>query len=119
MAHDTSTEYINGYTKIGRVEIGDNVYIGYNTIILCNVKIGSNVIIGAVSVVTKDISDNKVCAGNPARFIWDLETFKKKHELNINNCSVFKGPCAKWKEKDLAIKEDMKNDLINNFGYMK
>lgn len=55
LAHDTSTEYVNGYTKIGIVDIGDNAYIGYNALILCNVRIGSNVIIGAGSVVTKDI----------------------------------------------------------------
>lgn len=45
LAHDTSTEYVNGYTKIGVVEIGNNVYIGYNVTILCNVRIGSDVII--------------------------------------------------------------------------
>ena len=53
LAHDTSTEYINGHTKIGTVNIGDNVYIGYGVIILPNVHIGSNAIIGAGSVVTK------------------------------------------------------------------
>lgn len=42
LAHDTSTEYVNGYTKIGIVNIGDNVYIGYGTIILPNVRVGSN-----------------------------------------------------------------------------
>lgn len=37
LAHDTSTEYVNELTKIGIVHIGNNVYIGYNVIILCNV----------------------------------------------------------------------------------
>lgn len=63
--------------KIGYVEIGDNVYIGYNPIILCNVRIGSNVIISVISVVTRDIPDNQVYAGNPAKFVYDLETLKK------------------------------------------
>ena len=47
----------------GIVEIGDNVFIGMNTIIERNVKIGTNVVIGAGSVVTKDCESNSVYAG--------------------------------------------------------
>lgn len=47
-------------------EVGNNVRIGSNSTIL-PVKIGNNVIIGAGSVVTKDIPDNTVVYGNPAR----------------------------------------------------
>ncbi|MDP4545829.1 serine acetyltransferase [Psychrobacter faecalis] len=49
--------------------IGDNVYIGPNVCIVENVKIGSNVRIGAGSVVIKDIPDNAVAAGVPAKVI--------------------------------------------------
>lgn len=49
----------------GVVEIGDNVFIGMNTIIERNVKIGNNVVIGAGSVVTKDCEPNSVYAGAP------------------------------------------------------
>lgn len=49
--------------------IGDNVYIGAGAIIMNPVKIGSNVIIGAGSVVIKDIPDNCIVAGNPAKII--------------------------------------------------
>ena len=69
LAHDTSTEYINGHTKIGIVDIGNNVYIGYGVTICCNVRIGDNVIIGAGSVVTKDIPDNATAVGNYAKVI--------------------------------------------------
>lgn len=62
LAHDASTKLALGYTKIGRVKIGNNVFIGANTTILPNVKIGNNVIIGANSLVSKDIPDNKVVA---------------------------------------------------------
>lgn len=51
------------------VYIGDSVFIGANTIIAKNVTIGHNVMIGAGSVVTKNIPDNEVWAGNPAKFI--------------------------------------------------
>lgn len=55
LAHDASTKKYLNYTKIGRVNIGDRVFIGADTVILPNVTIGNDVIIGANSVVTKDI----------------------------------------------------------------
>jgi hypothetical protein len=45
---------------------------------MCGVKIGNNVIVGANSVVTKDIPDNSVYAGNPARFICSLDDYHEK-----------------------------------------
>lgn len=51
------------------VTIGDNVWIGGNTVILPGVHIGSNTVIGAGSVVTRDIPDWVVAAGNPCRVI--------------------------------------------------
>ena len=53
----------------GTIEIGENTFIGINTVISKSVKIGKNVIIGAGSVVTKDIPDNEIWAGNPAKLI--------------------------------------------------
>ena len=49
--------------------IGDNCYIGTGVTILGPVKIGNNVTIGAGSVVVRDIPDNAVVAGNPARIL--------------------------------------------------
>lgn len=51
------------------VTIGDNVWIGGNTVILPGVHIGSNTVIGAGSVVTKDLPDWVIAAGNPCRVI--------------------------------------------------
>ena len=50
------------------INIGNDVWIGANSIILPGITIGNNVIIGAGSVVTKDIPDNQVWFGNPAKF---------------------------------------------------
>lgn len=49
--------------------IGNNVFIGYGTTILPGVNIGNNVIVAAASVVTRDIPNNSVVAGNPAKII--------------------------------------------------
>lgn len=64
----------------GIVEIGDNVFIGMNTIIARNVKIGDNVIIGAGSVVTKNCLPNSVYAGSPAKRIMDIDVFFDKRQ---------------------------------------
>lgn len=53
--------------------IGDNVVVGANVVIIGGITIGDNVVIGAGSVVVKDIPDNCIVAGNPARIISNNE----------------------------------------------
>ena len=62
-----------GKSKDKRPIIGNNVQCGANVTILGGITIGNNVIIGAGSVVVKDIPDNVVVVGNPARIIKQLE----------------------------------------------
>jgi acetyltransferase-like isoleucine patch superfamily enzyme len=57
------------WLKVKPIEIGDNVWIGMNAIILPGITIGHNVIIGANSVVNKNIPSNTINAGNPAVLI--------------------------------------------------
>lgn len=68
-----------------RTTIGNNVFIGMNSIILMGTHIGNNVIVGAGSVVSGNIPDNVVIAGNPARVIRTLDEhykIKKKKMLD-------------------------------------
>ena len=64
----------------GRVHIGNNVFIGMKTTILKGVHIGNNVIIGANSLVNKNIPDNCVVAGNPAKVIMTIEEYYEKRK---------------------------------------
>ena len=59
----------SGYEYGISITIGDNVWIGGNVCIMPGVTIGNNVVIGAGSVVTKDIPDNVIAAGNPCKII--------------------------------------------------
>ena len=63
---------------LGTIEVFDNVFIGANSTIMYNVKIGPNAIVAAGSVVTKDVPEGKVVAGNPAKVIGTLDDFKNK-----------------------------------------
>ena len=83
LAHDASTKRELGYTRIAKVKIGSNVFVGAGSIILPGVVIGDNVIIGAGSVVTKVIPGNSVAAGNPCKVIASYEEFmtRKKEEM--------------------------------------
>ena len=63
----------------GRVEIGDNVYLGTNSLIMPGVTIGSNVLVAAGSVVTNSIPANVVIGGNPARIICTLDQYVNKN----------------------------------------
>lgn len=62
----------------GKIEIGDNVHIGWNAIIMPNVSIGNNCVIGAGAVVTKSIPDNSVAVGVPAKVIESIDEYYAK-----------------------------------------
>lgn len=89
MCHDYSWSILRKSHNIiaptggGHVHIGDNCFLGINTIILRNVTIGNNVIIGAGSVVSKSIPANSVAAGNPAKVIMTLDEFCDKRKKTI------------------------------------
>ena len=61
------------HPKTAEVKIGNNVFIGANTIVLKGVTIGDRSIIGAGSVVTKNIPEDEIWGGNPAKFIRKID----------------------------------------------
>ena len=74
LTHDGSLSMLNRgkserVHKFGRIDVGDNVFIGMRAIIMPGVQIGSNCIIAAGAVVTKDVADGTIVGGNPARVL--------------------------------------------------
>ncbi|MDE6182038.1 MAG: sugar O-acetyltransferase [Eubacteriales bacterium] len=67
------TERTTGLEYGKSITIGDNCWLGGNSIILPGVKLGNNVVVGAGAVVTKSFGDNVVLGGNPAKIIKKLE----------------------------------------------
>ena len=80
------------------IVVGDDVYIGNNVIILPGVTIGNNVVIGAGAVVTKDIPDNSVAVGVPARVIKTADEYLEKLKRESLHLGHLKG-----QEKDRAL----------------
>ncbi|MDA3884353.1 MAG: acyltransferase [Candidatus Delongbacteria bacterium] len=80
------------------ITVGNDVYIGINTIIMPGVNIGNNVIVGAGAVVTRDIPDNSIAVGVPAKRIKSVDEYlekAKKESLHIGHLTY------KAKEKEL------------------
>lgn len=62
------------------IVIGNNVHVGVNSVIMPGVTIGNNVIIGCGAVVTKDIPDNSVAVGVPAKVIETIDEYVEKNK---------------------------------------
>ena len=78
LGHDASTNVVGCGTRLGRVVIGSNVFIGTGATILCNTRIGDDVVVGAGSVVTRDLPAGGVYAGCPARRICSTEEYRDR-----------------------------------------
>lgn len=110
LTHDASTKRSLGYSKVGLVCIGDNSFIGAGAIILPGVCIGKNVIVGAGAVVAKDIPDNSVVAGNPARFLCHTDDYMEKNRTGMSENNTWH---THYTEKSDEEKEEMVKALKN------
>ena len=92
--------------EAGQTIIGNNVFIGMNSIILMGSKIGNNVIIGAGSVVSGVIPDNCVAAGNPCRVIRTLdEHYCKRKEKSVLEAKTYVNSFVKKYGREPKISE--------------
>lgn len=88
LSHDSSSKSLTGLMKIGKVSIGENTFVGARSIILPGTKIGKNCVIGANSIVTRDIPNNSVAVGNPARVISTIDEYKDKLHTECDDCGL-------------------------------
>lgn len=91
LAHDASTYVFFGKTRSANVTIGNDVFVGASSIILPGVHIGNRVIIGAGSIVTKNIPDNSVAAGNPAKVICSIDDYLEREQAKMRPENTFIG----------------------------
>lgn len=120
LAHDASTNVVNCGTKLGRVAVGSNVFIGTGTTILCNTKIGNNVVIGAASLVNRDLPDDGVYAGVPAKRICSIQDYQTKTNLlreSSPDLSEIK-PWYEWLDATPEDRQKMKELLTDSIGFI-
>lgn len=83
VGHDGSIAMLNmaydvKLDSVGKIDIRDNVFIGFDAIVLPDVTIGPNAIVAAGSVVTKDVAEGDIVAGVPAQRIGRVEDLVNK-----------------------------------------
>ncbi len=118
LSHDASTKTHLNYTMIGKVTIGNRVFIGASAIVLPGVTIGNDVVIGAGSVVSRDIPGNSVAVGNPAKVIGSFENYleRKKNEMESYPC--FGEEYTHLKGVTGSMKNEMNMNMKDRYGYI-
>jgi len=121
VTHDVIHHMLNGkfggkkyIERVGCIEVMDNVFIGSGTRILYNTRIGSNVIIGSDSLVNKDIPDNSVYAGVPARYICSFDEYVAKAGLYSEQFRQTYGL-----DKVTGVKDELAKKMYENFKKAK
>lgn len=114
LAHDASTKRPLGKTVLGKVKIGNDVFIGAGTIILPNVTIGDKVVVGAGSVVSRDTPTNSVAVGSPARVICTYDEYISKRQTQMNENPCYDISYTLRGEITLEKKEEMRNAISRN-----
>lgn len=90
LAHDATTfKFTGGHTRLGKVVLKENCFIGEKTIILPGVTLGPNVLVAAGSVVNRDIPPNSCAAGVPARVYAKFDELIERHRQRLAERTVF------------------------------
>jgi maltose O-acetyltransferase len=118
LAHDASTKVHLGYTRIGKVDIGDRVFIGAAAVVLPGVRIGSDVVVGAGSVVTHDIPDGMVACGNPARCLTPLDDWVERRRAEMAIAPCFGREYQERNGVTAAMRAEMNEKMKDRFGYV-
>ena len=118
LAHDASTKTHLGYTRIGKVEIGDRVFIGAASIVLPGVRIGNDVVIGAGSIVSRSIPDNSVAFGNPAKPCATIDEWLEGKRREMAEVPCFGEEYTVGQGVTEAMRTEMNNRMVGGIGYV-
>lgn len=88
----------NATDLVGRITVGDNCFIGANSVLLPGIEIGSNCIIAAGSVVAKSFPGGVIVGGNPAKIIGTVSDYVEKHQ---NEVFDFKGMTHSERKREI------------------
>lgn len=119
LAHDASTMHYLNHAIIGKVIIGNRVFIGAESVVLPNVTIGDDVIVGANSTVTRDLESGYVYVGSPAKKVCLTRDFIEKNKRLMETSPVYGEEYTTRKNVDDFKKEQMKQELNGKIGFIE
>lgn len=119
LAHDASTHSHTGHTRIGRVTICNDAFIGVRAIIMPGVRVGEGSIIGAGSVVTRSIPPHVVAAGVPARVICTLADYRAAVDAEFSTAPRFTAAYTLRGGITPAMKQEMIEALAPGPGFVE
>jgi len=99
----------------GKIKIGNNCFIGQNSIILPNVEVGDNCIVCAGAVVADSFPDNCVIMGNPAKVIFKTDLYKKMRLSS--KLTLFNDECSFPESDDLPY-EERRKFIMDRIGHI-
>jgi hypothetical protein len=105
LAHDGSTRFATGCTRIARTTIGKRVFVGAGAVILAGARVGDDSIVGALTVVRGEIPPGSVVVGNPGVVVGDVGSFGERHREAVARGPVW--PHAGWMS-GMGISEERK-----------
>lgn len=117
ITHGFWSSVLEGYPRVFKeVNIGNNVIIGWKTVIMAGVDIADNVVVGSHSTVIKSLTkENSIYAGSPAKFIKEVQTppLDKKVEILQEIVREFKDLLSYYETGAVVIKEDYPYVTVN------
>lgn len=113
LTHDACLYNSLHYSRVGKVVIGNNVFLGKQSIVLPGTNIGDNVIIGAGAVVGKNIPSNSVVIGNPCKILCSYDELLEKVRDEMETLPVIN------KYADELCTEDIETLLTSERGFIK
>lgn len=114
LGHDASLILFYEKYRIEKTIIGNNVFLGANSVVLPGVIIEDNVIVGAGAVVTKKLESNGVYAGNPAKYICSIEDYYMKcndKDVLFDMTSQMKKSFQEGQKFDKSILEEFRESI--------
>lgn len=107
LCHDASSKKRLGVTLVAPVDIGDNVFIGADSLILPGVRIGAGAVIAAGAVVTQEVDSGIIVAGVPAKFIGLVSDLDRQRLDELKMKPVFDETIYNRRELNRDLKDEI------------
>jgi maltose O-acetyltransferase len=118
LAHDASTKRHLDYTRVGRIVVEDDVFLGAGSTIMPGVRVGAGSIVGVHALVTKDVPPGSLVIGVPAKVVMTVEEFIRRRREEMESTPVYGPEWAAGEALDAARQRRMRDELGDGFGYL-